>query len=478
MQVPGIMALVSLPVCLIFGEFQALYGFVLTALVSVGVGQLCYRPNRQIDGADLRESMAIVAVAWLVIFAIGAIPYLAIAPFFDTASEFRDVWNALFESVSGFTTTGLTMSADASQLPHCLQWWRSFTQWIGGVGLIALTLSFLAPSRNVQQLYEAEARTERIAPTLRETVQRIWLIYLLYTAVSILLFLVAGMPWWEAVNHGLTGMATGGFTITPRSFQDYSNSIQLAAVLVMITAAMSFLVHARFLKERNFSALWQDTRHRGLWILLGIGTFGLLIENYWDLGTWLGIESLFQWAAALTTCGFSIVDEQSWSPAARLLLSLGMIFGGVSGSTAGGLKIDRIVVLYKSVTWHLRLIFIESPDDLRYELNDQVLSEKEAHRQLKAATVLATFWFMSLAIGVFFLLHIVGDTYTLPDVVLEVSSALGTSGLSTGIANPNLFWAGKLILMLLMWMGRLEIISVLIFVGLFVTTVKNRLSQS
>lgn len=242
----------------------------------------------------------------------------------------------------------------------------------------------------------------------------------------------------------------------------------------MTTGAMSFLIHARLLGEREFSALWQDTRHRALWILLGLGTIGLLIENYWDLGTWLGIESLFQWTSALTTCGFSIVDEQNWSAAARLLLSLGMIFGGISGSTAGGLKLDRIVVLYKSVTWHLRLIFLESSEDLRYELNDQVLSEPEAHRQLKAATVLATFWFGLMAIAVFFLMHIVDHSYTLPDVVLEVSSALGTLGLSTGIAAPSLPWTGKLFLMLLMWMGRLEIISVLIFIALLIATVKKR----
>ena len=468
MHVPGVMALLSLPICWFFQEKYALSSFVLTALLSIGFGQLLYRLFRGAKAARRREALQIVALSWAVIPLLGAIPYLAIASQLaavpdarSTIGEFQSVWNALFEAVSGFTSTGLTMARDSSQLPHCLQWWRSFTQWVGGVGLIVLTLSILNPSTSVQQLYEAETRQEKIAPTIKETVQQIWIIYLLYTVLSVLLLAVAGMPWWAAVNHGMTGIATGGFAITGNSFGDYGPLVQLAAIPVMVAGAISFSVHSRLLRQRQFSALWKDTRHQALWLLLALGTLALLLEHYWYSGSLAWIDSLFQWTSALSTCGFSTVKEQNWSATSQLLMSLAMVFGPISGSAAGGLKLDRVVILYKSVVWYLRLIFIESPEELRYELNGEFLPEKEAHRHLKSATVLALLWLCLLVVGVVILLHVV-DQYTLTDIIFETTSALGISGLSTGITSPDLAWQGKFTLIYLMWAGRLEIIAVLI----------------
>lgn len=480
MQVPGVMALISLPVCLFFREYYAIPPFLVTAALSLGIGQWLYRRFRQEKAIHFRQTLVIVALSWAILFLLGAIPYLLIAASLaadpevtPTIQDFQSIWNALFEAISGFTTTGLTMSRNASKLPHCLQWWRSFTQWIGGIGLIVLTLSVLEPSNNVHQLYSAETRQERLAPTLRETAQEIWKIYLLYTAVSVLLLTLVGMPPWAALNHGLSGIATGGFDITGTSFQAYSPWVQTAALPIMIAGAISFAVHSRVIRRGQFSALWQDTRYRAFWILLGLGSILLLIEQYQFTGTWAWLDSAFQWMSALTTCGFSIVQEQSWSPTAKILMTAAMIFGAISGSTAGGLKLDRIVVLYKAVVWHLRLVYRESPDDLRYELNGQLLSEQEAHRQLNSAVVLALLWLASLGVGTLIVFHVVGPQYSLVDALFECASALGTSGLSVGIAQPDLFWLGKVTLMLLMWMGRLEIIAVLVLFSWLVRPLRS-----
>ncbi|MGJ3253222.1 MAG: TrkH family potassium uptake protein [Elainellaceae cyanobacterium] len=473
------MALVSIPVCIVFNEYYAILAFLLTAIISIGIGQWLYRRFRREKAAQFRQALLIVALSWLILFLLGAIPYLLIAFHLSslpetpqTVREFQNVWNALFESVSGFTSTGLTMARDSSQLPHCLQWWRSFTQWIGGVGLIVLTLTVLEPSANISQLYSAEAREEKLAPSLRQTAQEIWKIYLLYTGLSILLLKLVGMPGWAAVNHGLTAIATGGFAITGNSFQTYSASVQIVTILIMITGAVSFLTHTRLLRHRQLSALWIDTRHRVFWFLLSTGTLVLLFEHYWFAGSWQWLDSAFQWTSALTTCGLSTIQEENWSPIAALMMSLAMVFGAISGSTVGGLKLDRVAVLYKSVVWHLRLMYRESPDELRYEIDGTVLSEIEAHRHLKSATVLATLWLTLLGVGTVVLFHAVEPTYRLSDVLFEAASALGTSGLSIGIANPDLFWLGKLTLMLLMWMGRLEIISVLILFAWFTRSVR------
>lgn len=461
------MALASLPICLFFTEYYAILPFLLTAAVSVGIGQLLFWRFRQEKAIRYRQTLLVVALSWAVIFAIGTLPYWLIALSLDgdtaaTISAFRDVWNALFESISGFTSTGLSMARDASQLPHCLQWWRSFTQWVGGIGLVVLTLSVLEPSSNVQHLYSAETREERLAPTLRETAQEIWKIYLLYTGASILLLALAGMPPWAALNHGLAAIATGGFDITGSSFQTYPPGVQLAAVPIMIAGAISFAAHAQVLRRGQVAALWEDMRHRALWLLLVIGTLFLLLEQRWYAGQWLWIDSLFQWTSALTTCGFAVVQEQTWSPTAKAWMTTAMILGAVSGSTVGGLKLDRVVVLYQAVVWYLRLIYRESPEELRYELNGRALSEQEAHRQLKSAAVLSALWLIALGVGTTLLFHTIDTRYSLIDALFECASALGTSGLSVGITGPDLFWLGKLTLMLLMWMGRLEIVAVLV----------------
>jgi len=480
MQVPGFMALLSLPVCWFFGENYATQPFLLTAVVAIAPGQFLYHRFRLEKAARFRQALLIVALSWLLLFVLGTIPFITIAHHLAnqpeasaTMLEFRSLWNALFEAVSGFTSTGLSMAIDSSQLPHCLQWWRSFMQWVGGIGLIVLTLSILEPSRNVAQLYSAEAREERLAPTLRETAQRIWLIYLLYTGISILLLAIAGMPLWEAINHGLTGIATGGFAITGRSLEVYSPTIQAVMIPIMVLGAISFLIHARLLRHREISVLWTDTRHRALWILLIAGSLFLFFERAWFSDSWDWLESAFQWTSALTTCGFATADEQGWSPISKMLMILAMVCGGVSGSTVGGLKLDRVVVLYESVVWNLRLVYRESPEDLRYELNGELLSEKEAHRHLKTASVLAMLWFASLTVGTLILFHAARAEFSLVDTLFESASALGNAGLSTGISTPRLFWTGKVVLMLLMWMGRLEIIAVFVFFSWLLRSGKN-----
>ncbi|MEA5603133.1 TrkH family potassium uptake protein [Nostoc sp. UHCC 0252] len=480
LHVPGVMALLSLPVCLIFGEYYAIWPFVFTAIISFSLGQLLYQVFRQAEAAEIQHAMLIVALSWGVIPLLGTIPFVAIASYLaafpetsQTIREFQHPLNAIFEAVSGYTSTGLTMALDASQLPHTLQWWRSFTEWIGGVGIIVLMLSVLEPNADPDQLYQAAGRQKKIAPTIAGTARKIWKIYLLYTVFSVLVLGLLGMPWWEAVNHAMTGISTGGFSITSDSLTVYTPILKLAAIAIMIAGAISFSVHAQFLSQRRLSPLWRNPSHRALWLLLVLGTILLLLTHYSFTGSLSWLDSLFQWVSALTTCGFNTVKIQDWSPSARLLMSLGMIFGAASGSTCGGLKLSRIVTLYKAVVWHLQQIFLKSDQHIKYKLDGQELTEIEAHRQIRTATVLTTLWLGFLGVGVFVLLHVVQPQYTVPDVILEAASAMGTSGLSVGITNPDLHWIGKLILILFMWMGRVEIIPVLVLFASFLRPVRQ-----
>lgn len=470
LHVPGVMALLSLPVGFVFNEHYAIWSFLWTAFFSLSIGQLLYHLfGKASEEAHLRHAMLTVALSWGLIPLLGAIPFMLIALHLSvfpltpqTVLEFQNPWNAVFESFSGFTSTGLSMALRSSELPRSLQWWRSFMEWIGGVGMIVLVLSVLEPSTDAYQLYYAEGRSKKIALTLKATVRKIWKIYLLYTVLSILLLCLVGMPWWEALNHAMTGISTGGFSVTDDGIGAYSPVVQLAVVPIMIVGAISFSAHYQLLAKRRLSALWRDAQHRALWLLLGLGTIVLLLENYWFQGSFLWLDTLFQWVSALGTCGFNTVKLQNWSPSAKLLLSVAMVFGAASGSTVGGLKLNRVVALYKAVMWHFRRISLRPHQLMRYQMNGKVLKEAQAAQRVESAAVLAVLWVGWLGLGVLVFLHVVKPQYTLNDVIFEAASALGSVGLSTGISEPDLHWVGKLILILFMWMGRLEIIPVLV----------------
>ncbi|WP_413165109.1 TrkH family potassium uptake protein [Capilliphycus salinus ALCB114379] len=481
-HVPGAMALVSLPICLIFQEFYCIVPFLVTAITSGAIGQLLYRLFRKKADTHFREAMLTVALSWGLIPIIGAIPFLLTVyqsgPDISlTVLGFNNPWNAFFEAFSGYTSTGLSMAVFPSQLPHSLQWWRSFMEWIGGVGMIVLILSILEPSMDNYSLYSVEGRNKNLADSVTDTVRWIWKIYLLYTVASIILLRVAGMPWWDAINHGMTGISTGGFSIKDNSIGSYDPIIQIATIPIMIAGAISFYVHSQVIKYRRISALWGDSQHRLFWLFLFLGILVLAWENRQFEGNILILDTLFQWVSALGTCGFNTVKINDWSAAAKLILTLGLFTGAAAGSTVGGLKLSRVVSLGKGIIWRVQRIHNQPDGSLDYEIDNQKLTEEEANHRVQGAAVLAVFWVSLIVLATIILVHFAKPLYSLSDVIFEVTSALGGVGLSTGITDPLLHWAGKLVLILLMWMGRLEVIPVVILLTAVFTWVRVRLEK-
>jgi trk system potassium uptake protein TrkH len=468
------MAIGSLPICYLYSESFAVWPFLITALVSLFLGQLLWRSFKDSLDARLHHGMVVAALGWVIVPVLGTIPFLGVAFLIPhhgdatpTVLAFKEPLNSLFESFSGFTGTGLTMALRPSQLPHSLQWWRSFTEWIGGGGVILLMLSILSHTTSAYNLYFSEGRAKKILPSVVSTVRAIWWIYLLFTAVSILALRIVGMPWWEAVNHGMTGLSTGGFSVTDGSIGDYDPGVRIVVVLVMILGSISFAVHYKVITQGRVSALWEDVQHKTFWWLLALGTMVLLAENLWWSGSVLWVDTVFQWASALGTAGFQTVDLHTWSPTGQLLLSLAMILGGAAGSTAGGLKQVRIALLVRGLRWRIHRIRLRPHEMTKYELDGESLEESEAFRMVQNAGTLAALWAVVLCVGVLVLIHFVPQEYSLSEVILEVSSAQGNVGLSTGITHPSLPWIGKATLMLIMWMGRLEIIPTLILLTAF-----------
>ena len=480
LHVPGVMALISLPVCAIARETYAFIPLLTCAIVSLVMGQLLFRQTKSKSSNRIPYAMATAALGWLLVPIFGAIPILMtanapnLAPDLSTTIlAFKNPWNCLFEAFSAFTSTGLSMAFDYSEIPNTLQWWRSLMEWVGGVGVIVLVISLLEPTTEPYQLYNAEGREQRIGLTLSQTVKRIWWIYIVYTVGAIFLFRIAGMSWWEALNHGMTGIATGGFSVTTSSIANYSLAVKLAVIIVMILGAISFSAHYKFLRHGKISALWSN-QHQALWLLLLVGTALL-----WGLHNLANrnvafIDILFQWTSALTTCGFSTVSVADWDGGTKLLMTLAMAVGGAAGSTAGGIKLNRLVIIYKAIVWRFRRIALLPHEMMRYRLNGELLTELEASRRIDAAAVLAILWLSVSTVGVFILQYLKLPTYELIDVIFEVASATSGVGLSSGITHPDLPWLGKLTLMALMWMGRLEIISVLLLMSLPIKAIAGR----
>ncbi|MEM7175416.1 MAG: potassium transporter TrkG [Chlamydiota bacterium] len=478
LHVPSAMATFSLGICAIFHEWFALLPLTVTALLGFGVGQLLYRSCKKKEPYHLWDAMIIAALGWIVCSILAAIPIAWIASSLldsgvqsDVLATFAQPINSVFEAFSGLTSTGLTMMRNQGFFPYTLQWWRSLLEWIGGIGLITFILSLIHLNQDYQ-LYYAEARTEHLTKNMMKTTQWIWGIYVVYSLLGTALFFLAGMPLWEAINHAMTVIATGGFTVIRTQFRDYNTAIQFIAILIMLIGAISFSIHCYAICNHNWSVIWKNMQLRLLYCLALLGG-GLLIvvdisnqsANHW-------FDAFFEWVSALTTCGFNTVSLNTFSPMAKLLLIIGMTIGGATGSTAGGIKIRRIMYLFSAI--FLRLATITktnekvitkdvpnegSPDE--EEPPGTALPYGEKSERLFTAEVLFSLWMTTLAFGWLVVLKWTPKGAAL-DGLFDVASAISNVGLTSGILNPDLPTTGKCLFMFLMWVGRLEIIPALV----------------
>ncbi|MFP4356174.1 MAG: TrkH family potassium uptake protein [Phycisphaerae bacterium] len=459
------MGTVGLAVAAGFGQWPLLPGFGVVIIVAGAVGQLLWRLRDKDQSVRSGATMVSVAIAWMLLGILTAVPFLMAADSYESASHYADPFNAWFEAISGVTSTGLTITARPDLLPEGLQFWRSLLEWVGGAGLVLMVLALVEKVEDDYALYQAEARTRRIGDDVAQTVRSIWWIYLVFTAGAIGLMMLVGLGWWEAVNHGLTGIATGGFTIHGEGFAAYSTGPKLAMVAIMLLGAMSFSIHHSVLRRGNLRCLIAETQMKTFWIMLVAGTAGISAIVYLrgEGETWVDI--LFGWVSAMTTCGFSSTDHNEWPSGAIVLLIFAMFIGGAAGSTAGGAKLRRIGYLSKGIIWRMRSAWLTEDEHVTYRLDGKKIDEDEAVHRLHSAGVTLALFLLTLIVGTFALLLVLPQDVALSTALFESASALGSGGLSSGLTNAGLNWQAKLVLILLMWMGRLEIMSVFVLVA-------------
>jgi trk system potassium uptake protein TrkH len=454
----GVITLFVNFIAIAFDEIYTIQWILLTSAIFLFVGGLFRLLGKTTAEPKIRHAMITAAFGWLVISLISVIPF-----YYITGLDFL---SAFFESVAGWTGTGLTMISEPSALTHTIQFWRSYIQWIGGVGVIVLTLVVLArPGTGSFTLYRSEAREEKIHPSIISTVKTIWWIFLLFTGIGIILLVIFGMPFWEAVNHAMTGLATGGFSITDESIASYSVFLQFLLIPLMIAGAIAFSNHYEFLKGRikNF---FKDIQTLTLLFLIIVVTLILAYVNmesgiYSDFMQSLKYSG-FQFVSALTCTGFATTDLLVWGEEAKLLMAFAMIAGGAAGSTAGGIKLFRVILLTKGVGWKIRRIFLPVKGTFPHKLGGKVLKRDDAIEEISEAATVSFLWVVLLFIGTFVILHVTNAN--LENAFFEVCSAQGNVGLSVGITSASMNSVAKFMLILNMWVGRLEIIPILVLI--------------
>ena len=488
----GGVVLASILVTLVWGEFYAVPAMMVAGVVPLGIGILLRRRFSDADPPGKLHGMMVAATGWAAVGVFGSLPFLLIAWTIaidpaglgapdltgraaSTVAAFQHPLNALFESMSGFTGTGLTMTDNEAALPRTLQWWRTIIEWVGGVGVIVLTTAILArPGSGSLTLYESEARSEKIHPSIVSTVRTIWWIFILFTFTSILILWLAGMPMWGAINHGMTGLATGGFSITDNSIATYDSAlIDFALLPVMVLGSIAFPIHYLMLRG-DLTNVYTDLQTRWMFGFFGAGS-ALLTSIIYLRGTYDSLFAavrygLFQFVSAMSCTGFqTAVDSTNvalgrWPTGAQLTITFGMVVGGAAGSTAGGIKLIRLATLLKGVWFRIVDVFYPETAVRRLRINNRRLTETEASQEFEEAAIIGLLWLLSVVAGIAVLLAVLPTgAYTLENIIFEVATAQGNVGLSAGITGPaSLPALGKVMFLFNMWIGRLEIIPVLV----------------
>ena len=473
-------------VAVVFDELLVVPAVLLATAVTGGVAGALVVVGEPNERPSRAYGMLAAASGWLVVAMVGALPFLTVAwtvrLFGPTGAAtatapFLHPTNAVFESMSGFTGTGLTVAPSPSRLPHVLQWWRSTTEWVGGIGVIVLTTAVLSrPGSGSLTLYEGDARSERLHFEVLPRLRTIVGIFSLFTVGSVVLLLVVGLPPWAALNDAMTGLSTGGFSVTDGSIGAYHDPlVALAFVPVMTLGSIAFPVHYLLLRG-DLRAPLRDVQTRWFVGLVVSGTLaltGVLLVTQPALSPGSdAVASLFQFVSALSCTGFSTVSVGSLSGTTKLLVVLPMIVGGSAGSTVGGIKLIRLVTLAYGTRYRVRGTFYP-PDVVRpFRVGNRLLTDAQAALEIEEAALVSFLWAVFLVVGVLVLQAVFlfqGDPHSLVNVTFDVVSAQGNVGLSTGVVTPGLPTAAKLMLVGNMWIGRLEIIPVAVFLRALVT---------
>jgi len=447
----GFSALFLFPILVAVYYRENYYPFIYSAIVSflLGLALSSIKPKNEL--LRFKEGFAIVSLGWLLTSIIGSIPYVSIGFHFI---------DSFFESMSGFTTTGASIVNQPEILPKSILFWRSMTQWIGGIGIVMLFL-LIFPTIAKGVVFQAEypgITLSKIKPRIRDTALIIYTIYLFFTAAEIIILYILGVPLFDSITHAFTTISTGGFSTHSESIAYFRNpTIEFIIAFFALIGGMNFSIHY-YIMSGKFSIL-KDTELRIYIVIVSVSILALTILNLDRFNLINSIRfSVFQAISIMTTTGYTTYDFDEWNNRAKMILLILMFIGGCSGSTAGGIKVVRIYVL------------------IRYAL-DQILKSAEPKmiRVIKYGNValkkevvdsVVAFFILYLLVFVISVLIMSISGYDLLTSISAVAACLGNVGPGMGLAGASETYSHfpdliKILLCFDMWIGRLEIYTVL-----------------
>ncbi len=446
--------------CAWYYDERALGAILWSMAISVVGGAVIAALARSDDDIRVREGFAIVTFGWIAAAAFGSLPFML-------SGSIPSFTDAFFETLSGFTTTGASVLTDIEGQPLSILLWRSQTQWLGGMGIIVLSIAIL-PFLGVggMQLFKAEVpgpTPDRLKPRISQTATLLWAVYLLLTTLEILLLRLGGMSLFDSLNHAFTTMATGGFSTKNVSVGHYQSAyIQYVIALFMFLAGVNFSLHYRCLTGRGPAAYFHDREWRFYVSILAGATLVVFLVN-WIYGAGTSEQnfrdSVFQVVSITTTTGYATADFDAWAPLNRMMLLALMFVGGCAGSTGGGMKMIRLLLLLK-----------HGKTELKKLLHPKAVVVVKINRiRVRPEVMLNVLGFFSLYIALFLFFSFVMAGLGL-DVITASSSVAATLGnIGPGLAGvgpmenfsavPSV---GKWMLSLCMLLGRLEVFTVIV----------------
>jgi len=465
---------VLFPTALAIGYHEPFWPFLAAGAIMVLAGLGLERLGRGAPPIGFREGFFVVSVTWLSAALLGALPYLLSGnPQIDRPVD------AYFEAMSGFTTTGSSVLTDIPALDQSMLMWRQFTQWLGGMGIIVLALAVLPRLRvGGRQLLESEMpgpEVDDLADRIRSTAQRLWLLYVALTAAQALILAIFGwtgiddrMDPFNALAHAFTTLPTGGFSPEARSVEPFSAASQWVIIVFMTLAGMNFALLYRLFVRRRARAAARDEEAR-LYLAILASMSVLLAVELWREGIHTGEaafrQATFQVVSMMTTTGYGSTDYIVW-PAIALMILVGvMLVGGSAGSTGGAIKVVRHLLIGKLLRRELRqTLHPEAVMPIR--LNGAVVDE----RTLRAITAFVLLYIGLFAAGAGLIAldaAFEGPPLTAFDAIAATATTLGNVGPGLGFAGPMGSFEpfsdfSTIVMIALMWLGRLEIIPIVV----------------
>jgi len=487
----GYIFIVPAIVSAFYREWYSMSGFILSAIATMALGQALRYLNRKADEPLFNNALIIVAFGWLLTTIMGGLPFFVIAyitppdvlhglvpagaSYQSSLLYFRNPLHCFFESMSAYTTTGLTMVVHEPSVGKGVLFYRSFAQWIGGAGFVILALAVLNPGtgRSSLLLYRSEATGTKLKPKIIETTRGIWKAYLLITLFSTL-YLIIGtkliLPHYpfadnlfDSINHAMAGQSTGGFSTLDDSIATYkSPMMDILYILPMALGSFSLPFFYRVIFLKRFSEFWKDIQTRGLIISYLVGSAVLALLLYYAQIVPNPVrEGIFQFVSAMSTTGWQTSNIGIWdTPSIVYIVFAGMFIGGASGATVGGIKMIRALIIGKGIRWQVNKAFMSHNTIQTIRFDGKSMLPDQMNAQLANAAVFSFLFLLIILAGTFMTYFFMPDGFTFADALFESTSAQSTAGLSTGITAPDMHPAIEATYIFQMWVGRLEIIPI------------------